>query len=537
MLVSPPFEDASWGYQVSLAKVPIATENVFFNYDDSEPSVVSFELSNGDSLVLLFREAGVCYLIPKSGGRGIRSASQFKAGFPVDVAFVPILGPVEHDEPLYKQEAARLALLTHRASRNFRNIWYHYPDQFDDFRRLINETWPGMDINRPEIDTSHGNPMLRMFCPEDRIARELYWSGFGFQVWCQMLTFVMRAKQASILLIDEPDIYLHPDLQRRLLGVLKSLGPDITIATHSTEIIAEVEPEELIVISKSNTTGRRIKNPDQLSKVFQDLGSSLNPTLTQLAKTRRAIFVEGKDFQILSCFARKLGKEQVANRTDFAVLSVEGFNPQKVKDFVQGIESALGTGIQAGVIFDRDFRCDEEIQEVTEMVSHHVRFLHIHSRKEIENFLLHPHAIETAIMRRINDRNKRSESTSVFGEDVVSLLGELTSSLRHRIEAQFLDKRRPFARRTSPKSHATTIDETLLGEFERVWDDFERRLLLVPGKEVLGLLNKHINDKYHVSVTPSSIIDSFKRSEVPPEMCQLIDLLDSFRLYGSSGDR
>src|SRR5271157_2015237 len=222
MAVSAPCEEASWGYQVSLAEVPIATENVFFNYDDSEPSVVTFELSNGHSLILLFREAGVCYLIPKSERRGIRSASQFKAEFPVDVAFVPILGPVEHDEPLYKQEAARLALLTHRASRNFRNIWYHSPDQFDDFRRLINETWPGMDINRPEIDTSHGNPMLRIFCPEDRIARELYWSGFGFQVWCQMLTFVMRAKQASILLIDEPDIYLHPDLQRRLLGVLKS---------------------------------------------------------------------------------------------------------------------------------------------------------------------------------------------------------------------------------------------------------------------------------------------------------------------------
>ena len=29
------------------------------------------------------------------------------------------------------------------------------------------------------------------------------------------------------------------------------------------------------------------------------LGSNLNPILTQLAKTKRVLFVEGKDFQIL----------------------------------------------------------------------------------------------------------------------------------------------------------------------------------------------------------------------------------------------
>jgi hypothetical protein len=31
--------------------------------------------------------------------------------------------------------------------------------------------------------------------------------------------------------------------------------------------------------------------------VFSSLGSQLNPTLTQLAKTRRVVFVEGHDFR------------------------------------------------------------------------------------------------------------------------------------------------------------------------------------------------------------------------------------------------
>jgi hypothetical protein len=37
-------------------------------------------------------------------------------------------------------------LFNYGAARNFRNIWYHYNDDFTQFRSAIQETWPGMDI-------------------------------------------------------------------------------------------------------------------------------------------------------------------------------------------------------------------------------------------------------------------------------------------------------------------------------------------------------------------------------------------------------
>jgi hypothetical protein len=110
---------------------------------------------------------------------------------------VPILGPVEHEDQLYQKEAARLALLTHRASRNFRNIWHHYPEGFAEFRGMVRTTWPGMDIKSPEILRDSEKPRLKMFCPEHRVDREIFWAGFGFQVWCQMLTFILQAKTSS----------------------------------------------------------------------------------------------------------------------------------------------------------------------------------------------------------------------------------------------------------------------------------------------------------------------------------------------------
>ena len=169
------------GYRISLKNLPISTENVFTDYDEENPARIEFRLSDGNKLEVVFPEVGVCYLICRPKGKPVLTPSNFRSTFPVKIGFVPILGPVEHDEPLYKLEAARLALLSHRASRNFRNIWRHFPDDFDEFRELIRSTWPGMDIEPPIVEYLDQKPTLFMFCPEERYPREIYWAGFGFQ--------------------------------------------------------------------------------------------------------------------------------------------------------------------------------------------------------------------------------------------------------------------------------------------------------------------------------------------------------------------
>jgi hypothetical protein len=399
-------DEETWGYRVPLEDLPVATENIFSDYDDSQPAVIEFRLSGGNKLVLIFPESNLCYLVCETKDQPVRSPSDYRREYRATVGFVPVLGPVEHNEPLYQKDAARSALLTHRASRNFRNIWFHYPEDFDEFRELIRSTWPGMDIEKPEVDYSHKTPTLHMFCPEERFPREIFWAGFGFQVWCQMLTYIVRAKKDSLLIIDEPDIYLHSDLQRQLVGLLKNIGMDVLIATHSTEIISEADPGDLLVINKKTNSAKRIKDPSQLQSVFGVLGSNLNPTLTQLAKSRRAVFVEGKDFQIFSAFARKLGQQAVANRSDFAVIPVEGFNPQKVRDFSKGMELTLGGKLLKAVIFDRDYRSEDEVTKVRGQLGKLAKIAHIHKRKEIENYLLEPAAIDRALARRIREHQQ-----------------------------------------------------------------------------------------------------------------------------------
>ncbi|MFA4830252.1 MAG: AAA family ATPase [Thermodesulfovibrionales bacterium] len=459
---------ASWGYRVPLEDLPVATENIFSDYDDTEPATVEFRLSGGNKLLLVFPEPKSCFLVCKTEKRPVHSPSDFRREYKASVGFVPVLGPVEHNEQLYQIEAARRALLTHRASRNFRNIWYHYPEEFEHFRELVRSTWPGMDIEKPEIDhSSYEKPILHMFCPEERYPREIFWAGFGFQVWCQMLTYIVRARKDSLLIIDEPDIYLHSDLQRQLVGLLKDIEPDVLIATHSTEIISEADPGDLLIVNKKTLSAKRIKDPSQLQSVFGVLGSNLNPTLTQLAKSRRAVFVEGKDFQILSAFARKLGNQELANRSDFAVIPVEGFNPQKVNDFSKGIELTLGGKLLKAVIFDRDYRSKDEVDKENSQLKKIVEFAHIHARKEIENYLLEPAAIERALLQRIAEHNKRTDETMKCEERIEDLLDGLTSTLKNRISGQFLAKRVVFEKAKTPGLDQATITQQLLDELRK----------------------------------------------------------------------
>lgn len=517
------------GYHIDMRPISVAEENIFFNYDDDEPAFIKFTLSNDFTLTLYFPDRGACNLIADAAGKVIESPSVFKSNFNCQIGFVPILGPVEHNELLYEKEAARLALFNYRAARNFRNIWYHYPELFTEFQNLLRTTWPGMDILPPELEHIDGKTYIYMYCPEKRVPREIFWAGFGFQVWCQMLTHLIQSKDKSIFLVDEPDVYLHSELQRQLLDILRNLGPDIIIATHSTEIITEAAADEIVVVEKDRTRSRRIRNPSSVGGVFNLLGSNLNPVLTQLAKTKRALFVEGKDFHILGRFAHRLGHQRLGNRSDFAVVPLEGFNPEKMKNIKEGMEITLGDSILSATVLDRDFRSDAECAFIKQKCLPHSDFVIIHLAKEIENFLLVPAAIDRAVSRQIE---KRLRSTrGVFNAPWArEKLLTFAATKKAYVFSQYVAQTRTFGRSISLGRHETEASEEVLKWLEEQWQNEDVRLSLIPGKEALNYLNSELQETLGLSVNPSAIIEAMKPEEVPNSMQELIELLLRFSL-------
>lgn len=343
-----------------------------------------------------------------------------------------------------------------------------------------------------------------------------------------MLTHVIQSKEVSLFLIDEPDIYLHSDLQRQLLGLLRNLGPDILLATHSTEIITEAETNDIVLINKQRQSARRIKDPSQLQEVFGILGSNMNPILTQLAKTRRVLFVEGKDFQIFSKFARKLGALGVGNRRDFAVVPVEGFNPERIRNLKAGMETTLGSKIVGAAVLDRDYRSDSECEAIVKACQSFCDFVVIHGRKEVENFLLVPAALDRAAVLKAREKAKRSGGVGGHEPRFAEFLDEFCASKKSFVASRILADRRRFERTNSPGVHEVDVNEAALDSFEEVWRDPAGRLNVIPGKEAFGAVNKYAQDVYGINLTATAVIDAMRVDEVPTEMKRLVQLLLEF---------
>ncbi len=280
-----------------------------------------------------------------------------------------------------------------------------------------------------------------------------------------------------------------------------------------------------MLVNKRRKSARRIKQPSQLSEVFSILGSNLNPILTQLAKTRKAVFVEGKDFQILGRFARKLGLSVVANRSEFAVIPVEGFNPERAKSIKSGIETTLGGAIGTAVILDKDYRSEAELTVIEKSCAAHTDLVKIHHCKEVENFLLIPPAIDRAAARKVAERNKRSGSDVKYTNCAEGLLAEYAADRKGYVTAQYLAYRRRFERKNSPGVAEETVIEAALAELERCW---KAALQVVPGKEALATVNKQLQEKFGVSVTPTAIIDAMSVEEVPGQLKELLQKLAQF---------
>src|SRR2546429_3340765 len=86
-------------------------------------------------------------------------------------------------------------------------------------------------------------------------------SRWPIQIWLQLLLHVFRLRERDVVVLDEPDVFLHPDLQRRLVRLLDSLPGQTITATHSSEVLVEAAPESVIWVDKWRRNS--VSSPDE----------------------------------------------------------------------------------------------------------------------------------------------------------------------------------------------------------------------------------------------------------------------------------
>jgi len=180
-----------------------------------------------------------------------------------------------------------------------------------------------------------------------------------------------------------------------------------------------------------------------------------------------------------------------------------------------------------GAIYDRDFFCQEEIAQVSEALSKHLALAHVHERKEIENYLLVPEALDRAIERAVLDRTARTGVPFPAIPKGIEILKEISDPLKDEVQSQIIARRTNFLRGTG-KDIADITRETLAW-FSPRWDDFNLRLTLLPGKEVLRTFRERIQRTMGVSLTDARIVEAMHKDEIPGDLVRLLTDLEIYR--------
>ena len=86
------------------------------------------------------------------------------------------------------------------------------------------------------------------------------------QLFLRTLSIKMLESKNSIILIDEPELSLHPKWQQRIIEVYKKIGENnqIIIATHSPHILGSVSSENIFILYRDENGKIEAKTGDEL---------------------------------------------------------------------------------------------------------------------------------------------------------------------------------------------------------------------------------------------------------------------------------
>lgn len=274
------------------------------------------------------------------------------------------------------QYATHFATETRRAQRQDKDR-PEFSDPFESYAIAINRALPhlrfdGVDTKQRSIlfdSSGQGLPFSALSGGEREIAFVLG----------QIERFQLRQ---GLLMIDEPELHLNPDLVRRWIAYLRDTveSGQLWISTHSMEA-AEVAGNDATYVLKRDPESRDVTQVSRVSKepVLRILSSAVGSPAFSI-EDRVFIFVEGERHRgERERFFRIVGE---SNELRF----MEGGSCNSVLnklDTIEALGSEAGYSLRIAGVVDRDFKTNSEVQTIERKSNVFVLPCH-----EVENFFL-----------------------------------------------------------------------------------------------------------------------------------------------------
>jgi ABC-type cobalamin/Fe3+-siderophores transport system ATPase subunit len=327
--------------------------------------------------------------------------------------------------------------------------------------------------------------------------------------------FLLRDPHDCIIVFDEPELHLHPELSYRLLRTLRDVGErnQFIFSTHSPDIITASLDHSVVFVAPVNATrpnqAVQLREDDESTRVLSLIGQSVG--VVSLGK--RIVLIEGTK---ASLDKQTYGSILGAEFSDLVLVPAGG--KEGIALFQRAFDTVLNKTVWGVDFF---MLCDGDTSPGSEQhTSNDSRFRRL-PRYHIENYFLDEHVLAKVFELLgepedswLRDAKKIRSQIRTFAQDSLSYAVALNVSHRVRTTAGNVDLMPPSChnkdsaalvdlfneRRDAEQSRILgVLDEERLQnlvreEFDRLSGYLERDtdewVRLIPGKAVLSQFAK-----------------------------------------------
>lgn len=352
---------------------------------------------------------------------------------------------------------------------------------------------------------------LSLLIQDGSFVSEIGWMGSGLQMWLQIMWFLSRVNEEEVIILDEPDVYMHPDLQRRLIRLLKNRYKQVIVSTHSIEIISEVEASNILIIDKQKQKSLFANKVPVVQSILNSIGSIHNLQLTKLWASKKLLIVEGDDIDILKRLQNTLypkTDEAFDSIPNFDIGGWGGWNHARGSSML--LKETVDYNVKIYCLFDSDYHTDTEITSRKEEAVKHKVNIHIWKKKEIENYLVIP----TAILRILKEESKKAANLIV--SDIENIITEIANEMKDEL----IDKLADGVQKDNRKHSVSSARKIAISKIDMLVDR-------VCGKDLISLLSKWTQANFKVSLSPIKLSSCLLANEIDNEIKDVLRAIES----------
>lgn len=285
--------------------------------------------------------------------------------------------------------------------------------RFDKFNAHVNTIFPS--VRRISVVTVDGPQFdIRVWNIDPKTEREdltvsLEETGTGVGQVLAILLVVMTLP-SGVIVIDEPNSFLHPGAAKKLMQIMKEYGHhQYIISTHSADLIATCDPDTIHYVRwdgrQSVVEQLRREAVQDFRRVLRDLGIGLSDVLGADA----VVWVEGATEE--ACFPKMMRHKRgrlplgvsflaVRNVGDFESRRPRARVIWEVYKRLSGGHPLLPSALAFS--FDREGRTPSETDD---MMTRSGGLVHFLPRRTYENYLIEPDAIAAIMATELGDES------------------------------------------------------------------------------------------------------------------------------------